>query len=198
MMDADRGDDVYQPQQPEASDLAEQLDIEDTLDNRQLTDALDEGYSPPERPWAVEDRGTTAAEQHDGESLDGRLARELPDSSDTVGDGIGDLPDGDGELWDTEVGTVRATASPGSWTSTSRTPWRARTWGSTGPPHRRRKPPCTWCRTAGSETAPLPRPGRAAHYPGGNRRSPRLRTSCSSPAHKSPAREPGHEERAAR
>ncbi|MCX4392794.1 DUF5709 domain-containing protein [Streptomyces sp. NBC_00053] len=108
MMDADRGDDVYQPQQPEASDLAEQLDIEDTLDNRQLTDALDEGYSPPERPWAVEDRGTTAAEQHDGESLDGRLARELPDSSDTVGDGIGDLPDGDGELWDTEVGTVRA------------------------------------------------------------------------------------------
>ncbi|MEV1036198.1 DUF5709 domain-containing protein [Streptomyces sp. NPDC050204] len=108
MMDADRGDDVYQPQQPEASDLAEQLDIEDTLDNRQLTDALDEGYSPPERPWAVEDRGTTAAEQHDGESLEGRLARELPDSSDTVGDGIGDLPDGDGELWDTEVGTVRA------------------------------------------------------------------------------------------
>ncbi|MFE2930875.1 DUF5709 domain-containing protein [Streptomyces sp. NPDC059278] len=108
MMDADRGDDVYQPQQPEASDLAEQLDIEDTLDNRQLTDALDEGYSPPERPWAVEDRGTTAAEQHDGESLDGRLARELPESSDTVGDGIGDLPDGDGELWDSEVGTVRA------------------------------------------------------------------------------------------
>ncbi|MEL5960731.1 DUF5709 domain-containing protein [Streptomyces sp. CLV115] len=108
MMDADRGDDVYQPQQPEASDLAEQLDVEDTLDDRHLTDALDEGYSPPERPWAVEDRGTTAAEQHEGESLDGRLARELPESSDTVGDGIGDLPGGDGELWDAEVGTVRA------------------------------------------------------------------------------------------
>ncbi|SFY02347.1 DUF5709 domain-containing protein [Streptomyces atratus] len=108
MMDADRGDDVYQPQQPEASDLAEQLDVEDTLDNRGLTDALDEGYSPPERPWAVEDRGTTAAEQHDGESLDGRLARELPDSPDGDGDGVGDLPGGDGELWDAEVGTVRA------------------------------------------------------------------------------------------
>ncbi|MFB7215067.1 DUF5709 domain-containing protein [Streptomyces sp. NPDC056255] len=109
MNDADRGDDVYQPQQqPEASDLTEQLDVEDTLDNRGLTDALDEGYSPPERPWAVEDRGTTAAEQHDGETLDGRLARELPESSDLVGDGLGDLPGGDGELWDAEVGTVRA------------------------------------------------------------------------------------------
>ncbi|MEU6922602.1 MULTISPECIES: DUF5709 domain-containing protein [unclassified Streptomyces] len=108
MMDADRGDDVYQPQQPEASDLAEQLDAEDTLDNRGLADALDEGYSPPERPWAVEDRGTTAAEQHDGESLDGRLARELPDFPGAAGDGLGDLPDGDGELWDAEVGTVRA------------------------------------------------------------------------------------------
>ncbi|WP_189543894.1 DUF5709 domain-containing protein [Streptomyces gelaticus] len=110
MMDADMGDDVYQPQQPEASDLTEQLDIEDTLDNRGLTDALDEGYSPPERPWAVEDRGTTAAEQHDGETLDGRLARELPDSPDADGDGdgVGDLPGGDGELWDAEVGTVRA------------------------------------------------------------------------------------------
>ncbi|MFE7110215.1 DUF5709 domain-containing protein [Streptomyces sp. NPDC057575] len=109
MNDADRGDDVYQPQQqPEASDLTEQLDVEDTLDNRGLTDALDEGYSPPERPWAVEDRGTTATEQHDGETLDGRLARELPESSDLVGDGLGDLPGGDGELWDAEVGTVRA------------------------------------------------------------------------------------------
>ncbi|MEV8457658.1 DUF5709 domain-containing protein [Streptomyces sp. NPDC052095] len=107
-MDADRGDDVYQPQPPEAADLTEQLDVEDTLDGRGLTDALDEGYSPPERPWAVEDRGTTAAEQHDGESLDGRLARELPDLSDTVGDGVGDLPDGDGEPWDEEVGTARA------------------------------------------------------------------------------------------
>ncbi|MFB8038373.1 DUF5709 domain-containing protein [Streptomyces sp. NPDC056004] len=109
MNDADRGDDVYQPQQqPEASDLTEQLDVEDTLDNRGLTDALDEGYSPPERPWAVEDQGTTAAEQHDGETLDGRLARELPESSDLVGDGLGDLPGGDGELWDAEVGTMRA------------------------------------------------------------------------------------------
>ncbi|MDK0523035.1 DUF5709 domain-containing protein [Streptomyces sp. ML-6] len=110
MNDADRGDDVYQPQQPEASDPMEQLDVEDTLDDRGLTDALDEGYSPPERPWAVEDLGTTAAEQHTGESLESRLARELPDTTaiDGDGDGVGDLSDGDGEPWDGEVGTVRA------------------------------------------------------------------------------------------
>lgn len=102
------GDDVYQPQQPEASDLTEQLDIEDTLENRAgLSDLLDEGYSPPERPWAVEDQGTTAAEQHRGEPLNGRLARELPEVTEAVGDDLGDLPEGDGELWDGEVGMAR-------------------------------------------------------------------------------------------
>lgn len=108
MKDADRGDEVYQPQQPEASDPADLLDAEDTLDNRDVADVLDEGYSPPERPWAVEDRGTTASEQHSGETLEGKLARELPEISGEPGDGVGDVPDGNGEPWDGEVGTVRA------------------------------------------------------------------------------------------
>ncbi|MFI9630640.1 DUF5709 domain-containing protein [Streptomyces sp. NPDC052042] len=108
MKDAEMGDEVYQPQQPEASDLVEQLDLEDTLDNRGLADLLDEGYSPPERPWAVEDLGTTAAEQHSGESLESRLARELPDIVEADDNGLGDLADSDGELWDTEVGAARA------------------------------------------------------------------------------------------
>lgn len=107
MEGADRGDDVYQPQQPEASDPVEQLDTADTLDNRQLVDVLDEGYSPPERPWAVEDLGTTGSEQLSGETLDGRLARELPENGDPPGDGVGDVSDGDGEP-DSEVGGVRA------------------------------------------------------------------------------------------
>ncbi|MEV0580645.1 DUF5709 domain-containing protein [Streptomyces sp. NPDC050392] len=108
MEGADRGDDVYQPQQPEASDPVEQLDTADTLDDRDLTDVLDEGYSPPERPWAVEDRGTTASEQLSGETLDGRLARELPEHAGPPGDGVGDVTDGDGEPLDGEVGDVRA------------------------------------------------------------------------------------------
>ncbi|MCX4679809.1 DUF5709 domain-containing protein [Streptomyces sp. NBC_01433] len=108
MSDTDRGDDVYQPQEPEASDPADLLDAEDTLDTTGVTDVLDEGYSPPDRPWAVDDQGTTAAEQHSGESLDSRLTRERPEISDSTDDGPGDLTDGDGELWDTEVGTDRA------------------------------------------------------------------------------------------
>ncbi|MGW8888725.1 DUF5709 domain-containing protein [Streptomyces sp. NPDC055749] len=107
MTDSDRGDDVYQPQGPEASDPDDFLDVEDTLDTSGITDVLDEGYSPPERPWAVDDEGTTAAEQHSGQSLDRRLTRELPDISD-ADDGPGDLAGGDGELWDAEVGIVRA------------------------------------------------------------------------------------------
>ncbi|MER5550571.1 DUF5709 domain-containing protein [Streptomyces sp. NPDC002793] len=102
MSDSDRGDDVYQPQEPEASDPADLLDPEDTLDTSGITDALDEGYSPPDRPWAVDDEGTTASEQHTGESLDSRLTREVPESADPVPDVPGDPVDGDGELYDVE------------------------------------------------------------------------------------------------
>jgi hypothetical protein len=108
MTDTDRGDDVYQPQQPEAFDRDDLLDLEDTLETTGVRDVLDEGYSPPERPWAVTDQGTTASEQHDGESLDIRLTREVPDISDDVDDGPGDLSGGDGELYDTEVGVERS------------------------------------------------------------------------------------------
>ena len=39
---------------------------------------------PGERPGASADFGTTAAEQAEGESLDGRLAREIPDDAPDV------------------------------------------------------------------------------------------------------------------
>lgn len=84
------------------------LEPEDSLDDRGVADALDEGYSPAERPWAVDDFGTTAQEEADGESLDGRLARELPDGATRAGDGLGDSSDTDGELLDDEVGTARS------------------------------------------------------------------------------------------
>ena len=91
----------------EASGL---LEAEDTLeDTRGVRDVLDTGFSPPERPWAVDDWGTTEAEESAGESLDGRLARELPDGDDgDDGDGLGDSSDTDGELLDDQVGDARA------------------------------------------------------------------------------------------
>jgi uncharacterized protein DUF5709 len=68
------------------------LDSEDTL---QDGDPYDEGYSPPERPVAVNDWG-------------GRLAREVPDTPYDESDGLGDSEDTDGELVDDEVGDLRA------------------------------------------------------------------------------------------
>jgi hypothetical protein len=89
-------------------DVNEQLDAADTLDDSGPADPLDEGWSPPERPWAVDGWGTTAREEAEGESLDGRLARELPDQRSDDGDGLGDASDTDGELWDDEVGVRRS------------------------------------------------------------------------------------------
>jgi hypothetical protein len=85
-----------------------QLGVEDTLDDRGVVDPLDEGVSPAERPWIGGGWGVTAREEATGEPLDGRLARELPDGAEDDGDGLGDASDTDGELWDDEVGEVRA------------------------------------------------------------------------------------------
>lgn len=72
-------------------------------------DPLDEGYSPPERPRELDEFGTTAEEEEEGESLSGRLDREEADVSDSDDDdGLGDESDTDGELRDDEVGDRRA------------------------------------------------------------------------------------------
>lgn len=60
-------------------DDEDQLPSEDTLEDRGIDDLLDEGYSPPERPRGVDAFGTTAAEQRQGESIELRLAHEVPD-----------------------------------------------------------------------------------------------------------------------
>ncbi|MGW2658909.1 DUF5709 domain-containing protein, partial [Streptomyces sp. NPDC001478] len=62
-----------------------------------LDDVMEEGYSPPERPLAVDKYGTTGEEERLGESLDQRLAQETEDVRPPDGDGIGDLADGEGE-----------------------------------------------------------------------------------------------------
>lgn len=102
------GDDVYQP---DASDQREDtglLDAEDTLESDGVDDPLDRGWSPPERPWAVEHTGVTAAERREGETLNQRLAEELPDLVPPDGDGLGDTEGTDGELLDNEVGAMRS------------------------------------------------------------------------------------------
>jgi hypothetical protein len=64
-------------------------------------ESLDREHSPVDRPVAVNDFGTTAPETREGESLDGRLARELPDPTLQVevpylseAEGLGDAPAG--------------------------------------------------------------------------------------------------------
>jgi hypothetical protein len=87
----------------------EQLEADDTLDYGGPADPLDEGYSPNEKPLGVDEFGTTAREAEEGESLDGRLAREVPDvTDDEDDDGLGDSSDTDGELVDDEVGGQRS------------------------------------------------------------------------------------------
>jgi hypothetical protein len=84
------------------------LEDDETLDGRGV-DVLDEGYTVPERPWERDHYGVTAREARERESLAGRLARELPDISDTDdGDGLGDAVGTDGELYDDEVGAARS------------------------------------------------------------------------------------------
>ncbi|WP_369244838.1 DUF5709 domain-containing protein [Streptomyces sp. R41] len=102
------GDDVYQPDGSEVQDDAGLLDAEDTLLADGVGDPLDRGWSPPERPWAVEHTGVTAAERQEGETLDQRLAEELPDIAEPDGDGIGDCQGTDGEPLDNEVGDLRS------------------------------------------------------------------------------------------
>jgi hypothetical protein len=60
-------------------DDEDQLQPEDTLDDRGVDDVLDEGFSPPEK-WSPAERfGNTAEEERQGETLDQRLAQEEPE-----------------------------------------------------------------------------------------------------------------------
>ncbi|GAB7102396.1 DUF5709 domain-containing protein [Streptomyces phaeofaciens] len=102
------GDDVYQPDSSDIQEDTGLLDAEDTLVDDGVEDPLDRGWSPPERPWAVERAGVTAAERQEGETLDQRLAEEVPELAVPDGDGLGDCDGSDGELLDNEVGAVRS------------------------------------------------------------------------------------------
>ncbi|MBP2369409.1 DUF5709 domain-containing protein [Pseudonocardia parietis] len=88
--------------QPEAPDMASalQLDTDEALTGPSGTDPLDSGYIPPDRPYGVDDHAVTPAGERDGENLDDRLARELPDElpideTDRSGRLVTDGPDSD-------------------------------------------------------------------------------------------------------
>ncbi|MBT2407613.1 MULTISPECIES: DUF5709 domain-containing protein [unclassified Streptomyces] len=111
MSDTDpRGDDVYQPPEPDQPGEA-QPDMENALAEPGLDERLDTGESPPERPYAATDHGITQREQREGETLDERLAREVPEPGperSAEDDGVGDLSGGEGEPVDPQVGATRA------------------------------------------------------------------------------------------
>jgi hypothetical protein len=79
-----------------------QLQPEDTLLDRGLEDALDEGYSPPEKWSAAQRFGNTPYEEEVGETLDQRIAQEMPEPDPYLtAERDSDEPVG-------EVGSVRA------------------------------------------------------------------------------------------
>jgi hypothetical protein len=85
--------------QPQAPDLgaAIQLETSESLVGPpgDDVDALDAGYSPPDRPYALDDDELTVAGQRADETLDERLAREEPDDLPVDLDRAGRLSDPD-------------------------------------------------------------------------------------------------------
>ena len=70
-------------QQPSAPDLGAVLDEtpEYIMVGADAGDLLDAGYVPPDRPYVLNDDQVTARGMWEGETLDQRLAQELPDAT---------------------------------------------------------------------------------------------------------------------
>ncbi|MBC7274921.1 DUF5709 domain-containing protein [Nocardioides sp.] len=87
----------------------DQLQPEDTLDDRGVDDVLDEGYSPPERPRGVTAKGVTPREEIEGETIDERLAQEEPEVwEDAEAEADADILDGpvSGEVGEARSGRL--------------------------------------------------------------------------------------------
>jgi hypothetical protein len=101
-----RDDETPVATQVDAGTTGIDIDVDESMSAGEI---LDREHSPVERPVAVEDFGTTANEQRDGESLEGRIQRELPDPALEVevpylseAEGLGDAPAG--RIVDTDEG----------------------------------------------------------------------------------------------
>ncbi len=96
--------------QPEEPDLASalQLDTDEALTGPSDSDPLDAGYVPPDRPYGVEDNAVTPAGEREGESIEQRVQRELPDVE------FGGDPDRSGRIVGAETGADGALRADGA------------------------------------------------------------------------------------
>src|SRR6188472_3813802 len=78
-------------------DDEDQLQPEDTLDQEDVDDVLDRGYSPADHARGSLAHGVTAEEQHRDETIDERILQELPDPASAYG-----APDNESGLDDDE------------------------------------------------------------------------------------------------
>jgi uncharacterized protein DUF5709 len=70
---------TYEPGD-DGNDLTDSVDLDQAFGDDDVDSAVYEtGYSPPEKPLGMTRFGTTNAEEAEGESLDQRLAQEVPD-----------------------------------------------------------------------------------------------------------------------
>jgi len=105
MTSSDNGDNDAEIYDGYSVDDEDQLTPEDTLEDADVDDELERGYSPGERYSAGQGYGNTPWEEEHRESIDQRLGQEVPDT-----DPYAEKDDqwDDGSLDDGEVGNVRA------------------------------------------------------------------------------------------
>lgn len=89
----------------------DQLQPEETLDDRGVDDVLDEGYSPPEHPRGVNAKGVTPREEMEGETIDERAAQEEPEVwEEAEAEADADILDGPvtGEVGEARAGRLKS------------------------------------------------------------------------------------------
>lgn len=89
----------------------DQLQPQDTLDDRGVDDVLDEGISPPEELRGSKAKGVTSFEVEEGETIDDRLRQEEPEVwEDAEVESRADIVDGPvgGEIGEERTGRLVA------------------------------------------------------------------------------------------
>lgn len=84
-------DEVYQPND-DGEAPGEIVDTDQAFGDNNDDVLYDAGYSPPEKPLGLGHHGETLSEQLEGESLDQRLAEEIPDPNLAFDDPLDEKP----------------------------------------------------------------------------------------------------------